>query len=148
MATGSAMPTNPQLQSPGQYPGFPGGGIPGGGFGYPGGGFGFPGGGFGFPGGGFGYPGGGFGFPGGGFGFPGTGQAAAAAQYQMAAADAQQAQTMMVATQMDAQKQEMERWNIMRQAQTKIFELMNDANAYQAKTNHTCNAKWSQVMQA
>ena len=70
----------------------------------------------------------------GGVGGGGGPQAAnQAAQQQMAATDAQQAQTIQTQIAADAQKQAMERWKIMQDLQTKIFEVTQDVTLNKAK---------------
>lgn len=64
----------------------------------------------------------------------GGNQANQAAQFQMQATDMQQAQTVMTQIAADAQKQQMERWKIMQDVQTKMFEISQDVTVNKAKT--------------
>ena len=78
--------------------------------------------------------GGGLTIGGGGGGGGGGDQANQAAKYQMQATDMQQAQTVMTQIAADAQKQQMERWKIMQDVQTKMFEISQDVTVNKAKT--------------
>ena len=57
-----------------------------------------------------------------------------AAQMQMLMTDKQQEQTIYTQIAADAQKQRMERWKIMQDLQTKIFEITQDVTVNKAKT--------------
>ncbi len=61
-------------------------------------------------------------------------QANGAALFQMQATDMQQAQTIFTQVAADAQKQRAERWKIMQDTQTKIFEITQDVTVNKAKT--------------
>ena len=61
-------------------------------------------------------------------------QANNAALFQMQATDMQQAQTIFSQVAADAQKQRAERWKIMQDTQTKIFEITQDVTVNKAKT--------------
>lgn len=61
-------------------------------------------------------------------------QANNAALFQMQATDMQQAQTIFTQVAADAQKQRAERWKIMQDTQTKIFEITQDVTVNKAKT--------------
>lgn len=67
---------------------------------------------------------------------------------QMAANDFNNAQT--IATQMaaDAQKQQMERWKILQDTQTKIFEIQQDVTANKAQTQDKAFKKWDEYIRA
>jgi len=78
--------------------------------------------------------GGGGGLTVGGGGGGGGNAANQAAQFQMQATDMQQAQTVMTQIAADAQKQQMERWKIMQDVQTKMFEISQDVTVNKAKT--------------
>ena len=71
---------------------------------------------------------------GGGAGGGGGDAANQAAQFQMKATDMQQSQTIMTQIAADAQKQQMERWTIMQDVQTKMFEIGQDVTVNKAKT--------------
>ncbi|MCD4782315.1 MAG: hypothetical protein K8T10_00650 [Candidatus Eremiobacteraeota bacterium] len=77
-----------------------------------------------------------------------TGMANAAAMTQMVNSDYQQAQT--VGTQMmaDNQKQQMRRWQIMQDTQTKIFEIQQDVTVNKAKTQDKMFNKWDQYIRS
>ena len=62
------------------------------------------------------------------------GQANSVAQFQMFMSDFQQAQTIQTQIGADAQKQQMERWKILQDTQTKIFEIQQDVTVNKAKT--------------
>ncbi len=63
-----------------------------------------------------------------------TNYANAAAMMQMQATDMQQAQTIYTQIAANAQKQRTERWKIMTDTQTKIFEITQDVTVNKAKT--------------
>jgi len=77
-----------------------------------------------------------------------TGMANAASMTQMINSDFQQAQT--VGTQMmaDGQKQQMRRWQIMQDTQTKIFEIQQDVTVNKAKTQDKMFNKWDQYIRS
>lgn len=60
-------------------------------------------------------------------------QASQAALLQMQATDLQQAQTIYTQIAADAQKQQTQRWKIMTDTQTKIFEITQDVTTNKAK---------------
>lgn len=76
------------------------------------------------------------------------GMANAMAMAQLVNSDRQQAQT--IATQMmaDNQKQQMRRWQIMQDTQTKIFEIQQDVTVNKAKTQDKMFNKWDQYIRA
>ena len=76
------------------------------------------------------------------------GYTAASAQNQMSVTDQQQAQTIGTQTQADAQKQEMRRWQIQQDLQTKKFEIMQDVAVNKAQTGDKMAQKWDQYMRA
>ncbi|GMU51613.1 MAG: hypothetical protein AMXMBFR33_07590 [Candidatus Xenobia bacterium] len=78
----------------------------------------------------------------------GTGAANAAAQQQMVHADKDQAHTIQAQMQADAQKQQAERWKILRETQTKIFEIQQDVTVNQAKAQDKAFNKWSDYIKA
>ena len=76
------------------------------------------------------------------------GLANAMAMAQLVNSDVQQAQT--IATQMmaDNQKQQMRRWQIMQDTQTKIFEIQQDVTVNKAKTQDKMFNKWDQYIRS
>ena len=70
----------------------------------------------------------------------------AASVAQMAASDAQNAQTIYTQMQADAQKQEMSRWKILQDTQTKIFEIQQDVTVNRAKTQDKMFGKWDEYI--
>jgi hypothetical protein len=70
------------------------------------------------------------------------GAANSAAQMQMFLSDFQQAQTIQTQIMADAQKQQMERWKILQDTQTKIFEIQQDVTVNKAKTQDKMFDKW------
>lgn len=73
----------------------------------------------------------------------GFGAANAASQQQLAASDQQQAQTIQTQIAADSQKNQAERFKILRETQTKIFEIQQDVTVNQAKTQDKAFNKWS-----
>jgi len=71
---------------------------------------------------------------GGGGGGGGMSMANAAAQQQLMMSDMQQAQTIYTQIAADAQKQQMQRWKILQDLQTKIFEITQDVTIHRMKT--------------
>ncbi|MGM9992346.1 MAG: hypothetical protein ACI376_05810 [Candidatus Bruticola sp.] len=78
----------------------------------------------------------------------GGGFAAAASAAQMTASDLQQAQTIYTQMQADAQKQQMERWKILQDTQTKIFEIQQDVTVNRAKTQDKMFGKWDEYIRS
>ncbi|MEW6279418.1 MAG: hypothetical protein AB1758_12385 [Candidatus Eremiobacterota bacterium] len=72
------------------------------------------------------------------------GQANNASMMQMMLTDRQQAMTIYTQTMADAQKQMAERWKIMRETQTKVFELLQEAVVNQSKVQSKICSKWSE----
>ena len=70
----------------------------------------------------------------------------AASMAQMAASDFQNAQTIYTQMQADAQKQEMSRWKILQDTQTKIFEIQQDVTVNKAKTQDKMFNKWDEYI--
>ena len=70
----------------------------------------------------------------------------AASMAQMAASDLQNAQTIYTQMQADAQKQEMSRWKILQDTQTKIFEIQQDVTVNKAKTQDKMFNKWDEYI--
>ena len=78
----------------------------------------------------------------------GGGAANFAAQQQLATSDQQQAQTIQTQIQADAQKQQAERWKILRETQTKVFEIQQDVTVNQAKAQDKAFNKWSDYIRS
>lgn len=70
------------------------------------------------------------------------------AQAQMAQNDFNNAQTIATQMQADAQKQQMERWKILQDTQTKIFEIQQDVTANKAQTQDKAFKKWDEYIRA
>ncbi|MCL5773636.1 MAG: hypothetical protein M1536_04580 [Firmicutes bacterium] len=68
------------------------------------------------------------------------------AQQQMSANDLQNAMTIATQIQADAQKQQMERWKILQDTQTKIFEIQQDVTVNKAKTQDKMYQKWDEYI--
>ena len=68
------------------------------------------------------------------------------AQQQMSANDLQNAMTIATQIQADAQKQQMERWKIIQDTQTKIFEIMQDVTNNRSKTQDKMFNKWDEYI--
>lgn len=77
-----------------------------------------------------------------------TGMANAAAMTQLIQSDYQQAQTIGAQMMADSQKQQMRRWQIMQDTQTKIFEIQQDVNVHKAKTSDKMFGKWDQYIRS
>lgn len=65
---------------------------------------------------------------------------------QMAESDAQQAQTIQTQIAADAQKQQMQRWKILQETQTKIFEIQQDVTVNKAKTQDKMSNQWDEYI--
>lgn len=65
-----------------------------------------------------------------------------AAIFQMAMTDYQQSQTIFTQISAEAQKQQMERWKIMQDTQTKIFEIQQEVTVNKAKVQDKMFNKW------
>ncbi|MBQ7528537.1 hypothetical protein IJT10_01350 [bacterium] len=72
----------------------------------------------------------------------------AASAYQMVATDMQNAQTIETQIQATAQKSEMERWKIMNDTQTKIFEIQQDVTLNRAKSQDKLYNKWDDYIRS
>ena len=68
------------------------------------------------------------------------------AQQQMQATDAQNATTIGVQIQADAQKQQMQRWQILEDTQTKIQQIQQEVTVNRAKTQDKIHDKWDQYI--
>ena len=68
------------------------------------------------------------------------------AQQQMSANDLQNAMTIATQIQADAQKQQMQRWKILQDTQTKIFEIQQDVTVNKAKTQDKLFDKWDEYI--
>ena len=58
------------------------------------------------------------------------------------------AQTIYTQIQADNQKQAMERWKILQDTQTKIFEIQQDVTANKAKTQDKAFQQWDQYIRS
>ncbi|MHB2020773.1 MAG: hypothetical protein ACYCW6_27865 [Candidatus Xenobia bacterium] len=67
---------------------------------------------------------------------------------QLGANDAQNAATIATQIQSDAQKQQMDRWKILEDTQTKIFEIQQDVSVNKAKTQDKMYNKWDEYIRA
>ncbi len=72
----------------------------------------------------------------------------AASLQQLALSDALQAQTKQVEMFADAQKHQAERWKILREVQTKIFEIQQEVTINQAKVQDKMHNKWSDYIRS
>lgn len=77
-----------------------------------------------------------------------TGMANATAMTQLVQSDYQQAQTIGAQMMADSQKQQMRRWQIMQDTQTKTFEIQQDVNVEKAKTADKMFGKWDQYIRS
>lgn len=68
------------------------------------------------------------------------------AQQQMQANDLQNAMTIATQIQADAQKQQMQRWQILQDTQTKVFEIQQDVTVNKAKTQDKMFQKWDEYI--
>lgn len=76
------------------------------------------------------------------------GSANAMSQFQMFMTDFQQAQTIQTQIAADAQKQQMERWKILQDTQTKVFEIQQDVTVNKAKTQDKMFNKWDEYIRS
>jgi hypothetical protein len=76
------------------------------------------------------------------------GNANLASLTQMAVADQLQAQTKQTEMMSDTLKHQAERWKILRETQTKIFEIQNEVTINQAKTQDKMFNKWSDYIRS
>jgi len=76
------------------------------------------------------------------------GLANAAAMTQMMNNDFQNAQTIGVQMMSDNQKQQMRRWQIMQDTQTKIFEIQQETTVNKAKTQDKMFNKWDEYIKS
>jgi hypothetical protein len=67
---------------------------------------------------------------------------------QMQANDVQNAMTISTQIQADAQKQQMDRWKILQDTQTKIFEIQQDVTVNKAKTQDKMFNKWDEYIRS
>ncbi|MHB2020774.1 MAG: hypothetical protein ACYCW6_27870 [Candidatus Xenobia bacterium] len=77
---------------------------------------------------------------------PGISLTSAMAKKQLQANDLQNAQTIGVQMQADAQKQQMQRWQILEDTQTKIQQLQQEVTVNRAKTQDKIHNKWDQYI--
>ncbi len=76
------------------------------------------------------------------------GQASSVGQFQMYMSDYQQAQTIQTQIGAEAQKQQMERWKILQDTQTKIFETQQEVTVNKAKTQDKMFNKWDDYIRS
>ncbi len=76
------------------------------------------------------------------------GQANSVGQFQMFMSDYQQAQTIQTQIGADTQKQQMERWKILQDTQTKIFEIQQEVTVNKAKTQDKMFNKWDDYIRS
>ncbi|MFH0801043.1 MAG: hypothetical protein V2A78_05080 [bacterium] len=62
--------------------------------------------------------------------------------------DYNNAMTVGIQMQADAQKQQMERWKILQDTQTKIFEIQQDVTVNKAKTTDKMFNKWDEYIRS
>ena len=67
---------------------------------------------------------------------------------QMQNNDYQNAMTIQAQVAADNQKQQMERWKILQDTQTKIFEIQQDVTANKAKTQDKAFQQWDQYIRS
>jgi hypothetical protein len=60
--------------------------------------------------------------------------------------DQQNAATIAMQMQADAQKQQMQRWKIAQDVQTKIFEMVQETTVHRAKTQDKMFQKWDEYV--
>ena len=70
----------------------------------------------------------------------------AASIAQMKANDFQNAQSIYTSMQADAQKSQMNRWKILQDTQTKIFEIQQDVTVNRARTQDKMFGKWDEYI--
>ncbi len=70
----------------------------------------------------------------------------AASIAQMQANDLQNAQSIYTSMQADAQKSQMNRWKILQDTQTKIFEIQQDVTVNRARTQDKMFGKWDEYI--
>ncbi|MHB2018588.1 MAG: hypothetical protein ACYCW6_16700 [Candidatus Xenobia bacterium] len=78
----------------------------------------------------------------------GNSKSNAMSKKQLSANDAQNAATIATQIQSDAQKQQMDRWKILEDTQTKIFEIQQDVSVNKAKTQDKMYNKWDEYIRA
>lgn len=71
-----------------------------------------------------------------------------ASMLQMKANDRQNAQSIYTAIAADAQKNQMNRWKILQDTQTKIFEIQQDVTVNRAKTQDKMFGKWDEYIRS
>jgi hypothetical protein len=67
-------------------------------------------------------------------------------KFQMTMSDQQNAQSIQTQIAADAQKQQMQRWKIMQDTQTKVFEIQQDVTANKAQTQDKMYRKWDEYI--
>ncbi|MGM9998213.1 MAG: hypothetical protein ACI38Q_02275 [Candidatus Bruticola sp.] len=69
-----------------------------------------------------------------------------ASMVQMQTSDLQNAQTIYTQIEADSQKQQMQRWQILEDTQTKIMEIQQDVTVNRAKTQDKMFDKWDEYI--
>ena len=70
----------------------------------------------------------------------------AASMFSMTVNDQQNAMTIYTQTLAQTQKQQMDRWKILQDTQTKIFEIQQDVTVNKAKTQDKMFKKWDEYI--
>ena len=70
----------------------------------------------------------------------------AASMFSMVVNDQQNAMTIYTQTMAQTQKQQMRRWQILQDTQTKIFEIQQDVTVNKAKTQDKMFKKWDEYI--
>ena len=70
----------------------------------------------------------------------------AASMFSMVVNDQQNAMTIYTQTLAQTQKQQMDRWKILQDTQTKIFEIQQDVTVNKAKTQDKMFKKWDEYI--
>lgn len=78
----------------------------------------------------------------------GSSQTMQASMAQMAASDQQNALSIYTSMAADAQKSQMNRWKILQDTQTKIFEIQQDVTVNRAKTQDKMFGKWDEYIRS
>ncbi|MCL5037267.1 MAG: hypothetical protein M1269_09160 [Chloroflexi bacterium] len=74
------------------------------------------------------------------------GATSAASMYSLTVNDQQNAMTIYTQTLAETQKQQMQRWQILQDTQTKIFEIQQDVTVNKAKTQDKMFQKWDEYI--
>lgn len=71
-----------------------------------------------------------------------------AARYQMMRSDLDQSRTIYTQMAADAQKENANRWKILSDTQTKIFEIVSDVTVHKAKTHDKLFEQWDKYIRS